>query len=277
MGWQKTEACRRCPDLDLSAIAGFAYRLEPDLVGRHTSEWEGMSKCSVRDATRLFGEKSHTARFRFGIRIEASGEGTVRFNLEQQLRSTCPPVRNISLAKLANWRISSHNVSDMQQRLQFFIRFNLAALRTKDRPQPTMTPPVQEHTLWSDGMKAAWIDWYSKRDQAAVKPDHQSFYLRSSNAYSNPNNTTYDLNMIEKIIRRLGFGSPEAPIIPGMDVIEWQVSELKSGSTVDVLCHKDSRLHVVSFKQSCPDEKQIGEVDLTKVFPSYKAQFALYR
>jgi len=85
--------------------------------------------------------------------------------------------------------------------------------------------------------------------------------------------------MFDKIVqgvRRLGLGSPEAPVISGMDVMEWRVNEIRSGSTVDVLCHKDSRLYVMSFKQSCPDEKQIDEIDLTTVFPSYKAQFALY-
>jgi serine/threonine protein kinase len=68
-------------------------------------------------------------------------------------------------------------------------------------------------------------------------------------------------------VRRFRLGSPEAPVIPGMDVIDWRV---------DVLCHRDSRLHVVKFKQSCPDEKQIDEVELTKVFPSYKRPSSCY-
>lgn len=82
--------------------------------------------------------------------------------------------------------------------------------------------------------------------------------------------------MLDKLVRRLGLGSPEAPVIPGMEVIDWRVDKLKSGGTVVALCHKDSKLSVVSFKQSCPDEKQIDDVDLTTVFHSYKAQFALY-
>ncbi|KAJ4379158.1 hypothetical protein N0V86_005201 [Didymella sp. IMI 355093] len=82
--------------------------------------------------------------------------------------------------------------------------------------------------------------------------------------------------MLDKIVRRLGFGSPEAPSIPGMQVIDWCVNELKSGNTTIALCHRDSALYVVSYKQSCPDEMHIDSVDLTTVFPSYKAQFALY-
>lgn len=82
--------------------------------------------------------------------------------------------------------------------------------------------------------------------------------------------------MLEKLVRRLGLGSPEAPIIPGMEVLDWRINELESGSTVAALCHKDSRLCVVRYKQRCPDERQIDYIDLTTVFPSYKAQFALY-
>ncbi|KAF3038128.1 hypothetical protein E8E12_005993 [Didymella heteroderae] len=61
-----------------------------------------------------------------------------------------------------------------------------------------------------------------------------------------------------------------------MQVIDWRINELKSGSTIVALCHKDSKLHVVNYKQSCPDGKQFDSIDLTTVFSSYKAQFALY-
>lgn len=82
--------------------------------------------------------------------------------------------------------------------------------------------------------------------------------------------------MLDKLFRCLGLGSQQAPSIPGMQVVDWRIDELKSGSTMIALCHKDTMLHVVSYKQSCPDEKYVETVDLANIYPSFKAQFALY-
>lgn len=83
--------------------------------------------------------------------------------------------------------------------------------------------------------------------------------------------------MLDKIVRRLGLGSPEVPSIPGMQTIDWRLDELKTGNMVFALCHEDSVLHVVSYEEDRPEEKRIEEVDLTLIYPSFKAQFAIYR
>lgn len=83
--------------------------------------------------------------------------------------------------------------------------------------------------------------------------------------------------MLDKIVRRLGLGSPEAPSIPGMQVLDWRLDELKSGDEVVALCHQDSKLYVASYKQSCPDARRIDSIKLPEIYPPFKAQFALYR
>lgn len=83
--------------------------------------------------------------------------------------------------------------------------------------------------------------------------------------------------MLDKIVRRLGLASPGAPSIPDMQVLDWHIDELKSGDKIVALCHKDSKVYIASYKQSCPDDKRFHNIDLTHIYPLFKAQYALYR
>lgn len=80
-----------------------------------------------------------------------------------------------------------------------------------------------------------------------------------------------------KIARRLGLGSPEAPSIPGMQVVDHRFVELKSGIKTIALCHKNSTLYVASYEQDFKTDGRIVSVDLTNIYPNFRAQFALYR
>lgn len=80
-----------------------------------------------------------------------------------------------------------------------------------------------------------------------------------------------------KIARRLGLGSPEAPSIPSMQVVDHRFVELKSSIKTIALCHKDSTLYVASYEQDLKTDGRIVSVDLTDIYPSFRAQFALYR
>lgn len=95
-----------------------------------------------------------------------------------------------------------------------------------------------------------------------------------------------------RIVRRLGLGSREAPSIPGMQVVEWRMVELKTGKAIIALCHKDSVLYVASYQDELPPnssqltesssiaelttELRLNSVNLTHLYPAYTAQFALY-
>lgn len=95
-----------------------------------------------------------------------------------------------------------------------------------------------------------------------------------------------------RIVRRLALGLPDAPCIPGTQVVAWHLVELKTKKVMTALCHKDSALYVTCHDCDLPpDASQLTEsstvaeiesvlrldsVDLTNIYPAYTAQFALY-
>ncbi|KAH6622163.1 hypothetical protein C7974DRAFT_397782 [Boeremia exigua] len=92
-----------------------------------------------------------------------------------------------------------------------------------------------------------------------------------------------------KLVRRLGLGSPDAPSIPGMQVVDWRILELPTSNTIIALCHKDSVLYITAYDAKSPpntnqltkfssavNEMRMDSVDLANIYPRYTAQFALY-
>ena len=90
--------------------------------------------------------------------------------------------------------------------------------------------------------------------------------------------------------RRLGMGQSTKPSIPGMQVVDWQVVEFKSGKGLSVLALKNSKLYVAAYLDDrsqrtdkytdAPLEPTIVQhpqvIELAHIFPEYTSQFALY-
>lgn len=95
-----------------------------------------------------------------------------------------------------------------------------------------------------------------------------------------------------RIVRRFGLRSPEEPLVPGMQVVDWRVINRKSGKETFVLAYKNFALHVVrradrtlqdaslqSDSSSAMDaqfEEAYQSIVPANIYPRYNSQFALY-
>lgn len=95
-----------------------------------------------------------------------------------------------------------------------------------------------------------------------------------------------------KLVRRLGLGSPDAPSIPGMQVVDWRIVELQNKKAIIALCYKDSILYLTLHRDDSPpntsqltasstvaeleNSLRLDSVDPADIYPEYTAQFALY-